>query len=294
MNVKSNSELVSTNQSTSIQGEDCDLTTVLPSSDNLHKKINDIKQSLIASGSTSMPMVVNKTSVQSESDSNKATTVLAPSEKVSDEAKKYWATLDLYNNSKVAFNKRSKSVRLKREKLNSEWQARFQLNQTQHQTPQKQQQPAPNFKYLEETPVQKHDPQTCKCVKCSIIYHETLIKSVSDMKTSMCRKCSIKLTACKCATSSSSSMASFSDSASIVSNPTETTKKPTSPETPIIDNINRHPKKSEFNQFDEKLFNIKNELVTDQLSNYTKSTFHYIFKYHIFSSSKGKSKRNKS
>lgn len=294
MNVKSNSELVSTNQSTSIQGEDCDLTTVLPSSDNLHKKINDIKQSLIASGSTSMPMVVNKTSVQSESDSNKATTVLAPSEKVSDEAKKYWATLDLYNNSKVAFNKRSKSVRLKREKLNSEWQARFQLNQTQHQTPQKQQQPAPNFKYLEETPVQKHDPQTCKCVKCSIIYHETLIKSVSDMKTSMCRKCSIKLTACKCATSSSSSMASFSDSASIVSNPTETTKKPTSPDTPIIDNINRHPKKSEFNQFDEKLFNIKNELVTDQLSNYTKSTFHYIFKYHIFSSSKGKSKRNKS
>lgn len=260
MNVKSNSELVSTNQNNSIQEEDCNSTALLPCSDNLHKKINDIKESLIASGSTSMPTVASETcDLQSEGNNiNKTTTVLAPLEKVSDEAKKYWATLDLYNNSKVAFNKRSKSVRLKREKINSEWQARFQQNQIQQQTPQKQQQP-PNFKYLEETPVQKHDPETCKCVKCSIIYHETLIKSVSDMKSSICRKCSIKSTGCKCATSSSSSMASFSDTVSNVSN-AEATKKPT--ETPTIDNGTKHPKKSEFNQFDEKLFNIKNELVT--------------------------------
>jgi hypothetical protein len=233
------------------------------SSDCLNKKINDIKQTLIMSGSTSMPTVTSKSnSAQAEK-----LTVLTPLEKVSDEAKKYWATLDLYNNSKVAFNKRSKSVRLKREKLNSEWQSRFQM-QTQTQTPQKQQ-PNSSFKSLEETPQQKHDPETCKCVKCSIIYHETLIKSVSDMKGSMCRKCSSKLVACKCCTSSSSSMASFSDTSSSVSS--GDTKKTPEIERQELATAQPHDtgkvhKNNEFNRFEEKLFNIKNELVTDKFT----------------------------
>ena len=187
-------------------------------------------------------------------------TVLTAEERVSHEAKEYWATLDLYNNSKMAFNKRSKSVRLKREKLNSEWQSRFS-NHTQ--TPQKQV-ATPRLLKLDDTqtPQQKHDPETCKCVRCSIVYHETLIKSVSDMKTSICRKCANKMIACKCCSSSASSI-SFSEdsSSSSIANDKKEADNTTAKSDENIDVIPAK-KANEFNQFEEKLFNIKNELVS--------------------------------
>ncbi len=102
-------------------------------------------------------------------------TILLPSEKVSDAAREYWATLDLYNNSKMAFNKRTKSVRLKREKLNKELLNTGKVNMT----PVPQRLVFNSDQHLTGTQQQSHNPETCKCVKCSIVYHETIIKNVS-------------------------------------------------------------------------------------------------------------------
>lgn len=236
-----------------------DASAATDSESNFNKKINDIKQSLITIGSPSLNLEsVNKKSI------------LLPLEKVSNEAREYWATLDLYNNSKVAFNKRSKSVQLKREKLNNELESRLQVS-----TPQKQYIKKLDRNHLEEpqaTPQQKHDPETCKCVRCTIDYHESIIKSVSDMKSTMCRKCSSKIMSCKCSCSSSSSM-SFSEASSVGSSIEESKKTSDNVdknESKKSNKINikedkdcpvKEPKKQELNRFEEKLFNIKNELV---------------------------------
>ena len=163
----------------------------------LNKKINEIKSSLASSGSPAI--------VESKLSHKK---ILSPLEKVSNEAKEYWATIDLYNNSKVAFNKRSKSVRLKREKLNTEWK-------NLHNSPVKDQ----SINRPEST--HAHNPDECKCVKCTISYHETLIKSGKASDTP--KKQQLK------------------------QEPQELPKS--------------NDQSSEMPQFEEKLFNIKSELV---------------------------------
>lgn len=161
-------------------------------------------------------------SVNKTTSTNTITTVkktLAPDERISSEAKAYWATIDLYNNSKMAFNKRMKSVKLKREKLNIEIK-QYETNE-----------PAATTSPPILTNVLKHkednfldEEETCSCVKCSIVYHESLIKGTTDLNTQS-RPCN------KCSSSSSSSSASI-----------------------------QSPRQTK-NTFDEKLFTIKNELV---------------------------------
>lgn len=171
--------------------------------------------------------------------------VLLPTEKVSTEAREYWATLDLYNNSKMAFNKRTRSVRLKREKLNSEWLQMSGVNRDESNNPilgvAKQQIPT-SVKLMSQ---QRHDPETCKCVKCSIVYHESLIRGVNDTKSAVCRKCGVKLVACTCCTSSSGSMGSSEEQVSVEKIESGTTGQ---------SNVKK-------DEFEKKLFDIKNELV---------------------------------
>lgn len=154
------------------------------------------------------------------------TVILSPEEKVSNEAKEYWATIDLYNNSKMAFNKRLKSVKLKREKLNIELNQR---NQTKEDT---------SLSKSKEHHQLDSDTQ-CTCVKCSINYHESIIKQVNDTKT--CNKNQNEHDLAKQSTSSINSNTTISNNNEIVL--TELTKK------------------QDVNQIEEKLFNIKNELV---------------------------------
>jgi hypothetical protein len=169
------------------------------------------------------PNVNKTTSTNTPAAATTTTTVkkaLAPDERISSEAKAYWATIDLYNNSKMAFNKRMKSVKLKREKLNIEIK-QYETDETISSS------------ILTNVLKQKEDnlleEETCSCVKCSIVYHESLIKGTTDLNTQTrpCNKCS----------SSTSSSSSSSSSASIQS-----------------------PRQTK-NNFDEKLFTIKNELV---------------------------------
>jgi hypothetical protein len=67
----------------------------------------------------------------------------------------------------------------------------------------------------------------CNCVKCSITYHESYIKGVYDDHMIYCKKCKLKLANCKCCLRKLSTNCSND---------------------PIL-------------QFEEKLLNIKNEMV---------------------------------
>ena len=188
---------------------------------------------------------------------NSSAVVLSPLEKISNEAREYWATLDLYNNSKMAFNKRSKSVKLKREKLNTEWQKRLQVQAVAGEDKA----PRP----LHETAA---DSEQCKCVKCSISYHESLIQ-----KEAVCKRCNSKLLACKCCSSSSHSMGGGSDAANtslclkkVITSSSfghKTLKAPSQTSTNETYSDNTAPiPKNEFTKFEEKLFDIKHELVS--------------------------------
>lgn len=137
------------------------------------------------------------------------------------EAKEYWATIDFFNNSKIAFNKRIKSVKLKREKINIEIKERNarQVNE------QKFIRNSLNESFINQ--------DLCNCVKCSIIIHEALIQGLQNVHEILCKKCHSKLNNCKCKQN----------------NPSQ---------------VNENSKRlwaNESNNFEQKLLNIKNELV---------------------------------
>jgi len=185
---------------------------------------------------------------------NKNGNRLGMEEKISNEAKEYWATIDLYNNSKLAFNKRCKSVKLKRDKLNVEIGKR-KTGGLGRLEEQEQNEIGENAKE-----VKADQMELCSCVKCSIVYHEAMIKGITDINAIVCKKCSNKLIGCKCCSSNLSSASLASSSRASIENLESQTKT-------VLGGLEGGPKakqspvKDEFTQFDEKLFNIKNELV---------------------------------
>lgn len=219
------------------------------SSHVLPSKINNIKMNLLNTNNNNANLC-SSLFTSSTTTSNACSTVLLPEEKVSNEAKEYWATIDLYNNSKIAFNKRLKSVKLKREKINAEMSNRNQLKQTTCTRA------LDNPNHLSE------QAEPCTCVKCSIVYHESLIKGIVSSSSTApsaasvsvaCSKC--KLNNCKCCLASNSSSSSTNSdlSSNLDDKPRSKDFESTAKKSPGF--------KEEFDQFEEKLFNIKNELV---------------------------------
>lgn len=167
--------------------------------------------------------------------------------KLSNEAREYWATIDFYNNSKMAFNKRCKSVKLKREKLNVELKQREECLKSKH---------VRASAAFAETQQQCNEQESsaCTCVKCSIVYHESLIKGINPV--TQCNKCNLKSsTGCKCCTATSPTN----------TNPTESQLQQQQPQQlPTKPNATTGLK-DDFNQLEQKLFNIKHELVCDPI-----------------------------
>lgn len=228
-------------------------------SDLMSNKVNNIKINLMNSSSSLNSNTTNNTTCNN-------LVVLSPEEKVSNEAKEYWATIDLYNNSKLAFNKRLKSVKIKREKINAEINLRNQTKQ--------------DFNNLSNTNLKNnnHNANTtaepCMCVKCTIVYHESVIKRVvqvsNEIKTNLCNKCCKNLINYKCCNSneqtSKVSLSSICSNATMSNNNFSEALSLTS--TSSLNNSSECSDtkkipfiKEELNQFEDKLFNIKNELV---------------------------------
>jgi hypothetical protein len=272
--------------------------------DNSNSTLSGIENSLVFKHLNGLNSISNNSaSLQSSSSSSttsSATSVpiaklLTPDERISNEVREYWATIDLYNNSKMAFNKRCKSVKLKREKLNAEIKKRY--------SEQSHVKPAESISSTATSEAINFETNTnnsslCTCVKCSIAYHEAKIKGITDVNEIICSKCSNKLLICKCCsfhsssnsldtnsstTAPSSIATSSSTSNSIVNNsqisnlkvsiqtpvsttPTNTQVCPASPKSsselqPQTNLNNKKTTNNGFVQFEEKLFNIKNELV---------------------------------
>lgn len=167
-------------------------------------KVSAIKQNLLnastASTFSSVSSAAPPLTTVTSSSNIVPTVVLSPEEKVSNEAKEYWATIDLYNNSKMAFNKRLKSVKLKREKLNIEFSQRQQQTQLKPTTqndstttidPITATNTSSCLLLTTKSPATTDTQSTqCMCVKCSIVYHESVIKSkVGTAGTKTCAKC---------------------------------------------------------------------------------------------------------
>jgi hypothetical protein len=289
-------------------------------------KVNIIKQNLL-NASTSSSLGVTTTEAVEAIPTTSTATVLSPEEKVSNEAKEYWATIDLYNNSKMAFNKRLKSVKLKREKLNIELCQRKQ----QHLKKNLHDSTLTNCSLdtassmtttsscllskcnrdatvaLENNLSDTETAQQCMCVKCSILYHESLIKGRGGTVTKTCAKCNKISSQCKCCCqnlsckssceqtttslfdsavtatpkvstvsigsngtllSNNSDLMSLKSSSSIISNSSinNTINSESSLSSTNVTSTNTKqlstPIKQELNQLDDKLFNIKNELVS--------------------------------
>lgn len=155
------------------------------------------------------------------------------------ETKEYWATIDFYNNSKIAFNKRLKSVKLKREKLN------FELNERKTRSFEKHKLVTNNI----NEPYADQD--LCNCVKCTIIIHEALIQGLQNVHEMLCKRCHSKLKICRCNPS----------------NENFNTKENTSSDNDYKKTLMNSDQKNisssgDVSNFEEKLLNIKNELVS--------------------------------
>ena len=193
---------------------------------------------------------------------NSETTKLTVEERVSADAKEYWATIDFYNSSKLAFSKRCRSVKANRQMIDDE------LKKRQHQLPQPQQATSTHT---------THDQQPCTCVQCSIAYHETVIKSLSTSSSSTVCVTSSKNSNTtsnnqpgkpnETMLTASASNSSCSIDSSVSSSSSAHLPLPTTTAISVLDavNVSAHSSCSssseEFSQFDEKLFSIKNELV---------------------------------
>lgn len=220
--------------------------------DDLEEEDNmdtDVSYSEIVNLNSLKKSIFNK----EEKETNKITRIIAPEEKLSHEAKEYWATIDFYNNSKMAFNKRCKSVKLKREKLNAEMKQRHhQLNNNNNKKKQEE---------IKETQVEK----VCTCVKCSILYHEAMIKGFSNLN-----EIQTKMANCKCCSTHSNHLNNRTNSTTN----NETNTENLNDKKTLNTNTNNTNVKD---KFEEKLFNIKNELVSFKnkqvVQKYFKSSF---------------------
>ena len=245
--------------------------------EQITKKINNLKMSLLNNSNAN----TNNSSKFNFNNETGGNSILSPEERVSHEAKEYWATIDLYNNSKLAFNKRCKSVKQKRDKLNAEL---FKRQEQHHQQQQKSltvdvcndnnntvilddnQQLPMSPSNIKVNTIEPHE--LCTCVKCSIVYHEALIKGITDIHAIVCKKCKNKLVHCKCCSSYQTSPLlgncnsnGFTLSPSLSTSSSNTSSNRFSVSSISTENIGRTTSKDEFVQFEDKLFNIKNELV---------------------------------
>ena len=208
--------------------------------------------------------------LNSKSNGNGSGKQLGMDEKISNEAKEYWATIDLYNNSKMAFNKRCKSVKVKRDKLNVELAKRKTKDLSRVE--EKVEEHVENGKQQQQEEPAEAQIELCSCVKCAIVYHEALIKGITDIHAIVCKKCNSKLISCKCCSSNLSSASLSAGNSSALTNLTSSSRN-------SVENLDSQsrmngvdvvktkpatttPFKEEFSQFDEKLFNIKSELVS--------------------------------
>ena len=105
--------------------------------------------------------------LNSKSNGNGSGKQLGMDEKISNEAKEYWATIDLYNNSKMAFNKRCKSVKVKRDKLNVELAKRKTKDLSRVE--EKVEEHVENGKQQQQEEPAEAQIEICSCVKCAIV-----------------------------------------------------------------------------------------------------------------------------
>ena len=236
--------------------------------EQIAKKINNLKMNYLSSQSTNLATTVTKSS-----NLNCESRILSPEERLSNEAREYWATIDLYNNSKMAFNKRCKSVKQKRDKLNAELQKRHQDQIQQQQrlsievnnietTMVLSEEPFSPSKTNDQSQAQHNQQELCTCVKCSIVYHEALIKGITDIQAIVCKKCKNKLINCKCCSSYMSTNGNGNGCLSPTPSSNSTGNNRFSMSSLSTEQNVRQSIKDEFVQFEDKLFNIKNELVS--------------------------------
>ena len=213
-----------------------------------------------------LKMVSNYENCAEKTDTSNNANKLNPEEKVSNDAKEYWATIDFYNNSKMAFNKRCKSVKAKRDKLNDEIRKREE---------EKHPVVINTLTTTTTTTAHCHSNEACMCVKCSIVYHESVIKNINSRTGEQLKVCctSTKLgkvvessaSVSPSASSSSSSISATSGSINRLSSTSDLPEKSAQQtnSSSVVQQLNSSTSsgKEEFGQLDEKLFNIKNELV---------------------------------
>jgi hypothetical protein len=198
----------------------------------------------------------------------------------------------------MAFNKRVRSVKAKRDKLNAELKQRQQessnntdTDSTTNKSTNKEDEKTAIVANSGEKEEANEETNACTCVKCSIVYHEAKIKgtTTSEIKCALsCSRCQQKLVNCKCCkttttttcendittanhhssstalnmspvSSSSNHLNSGGDSAKVV-NLSASSSSPNSSYSSSSSSTSQSLK-NEFVQFENKLFNIKNELV---------------------------------
>lgn len=200
----------------------------------------------------------------------------------------------------MAFNKRVRSVKAKRDKLNAELKQRQQESSnnseidsttTTNKSTNKEDEKTAIVTNSGEKEETNEESNACTCVKCSIVYHEAKIKgtTTSEIKCALsCSRCQQKLVNCKCCKTttttttcendittanhhssstalnmspvSSTNHLNSGDSAKVV-NLSASSSSPNSSYSSSSSSSTSQSLKNEFVQFENKLFNIKNELV---------------------------------
>ncbi|CAF0894003.1 unnamed protein product [Brachionus calyciflorus] len=214
-------------------GEEEDDSVIVDSIiDSNHYNLNNLKQIFLQTNSNNP---IESISIGSK---------LNADEKLSQETKKYWATIDFYNNSKLAFSKRLKSVKSKRDKLDREMRNKNLKKE--------------NVTNVVKSPIDEKLEEMCTCVKCAIVIHEAHIRGCHNIHEILCTKCHTQIDLCKCCIRNENNKGIIS----VDVNLTETGKLESDLHSPKTNNCSDNIiVKNGFSQFEEKLFNIKNELV---------------------------------
>lgn len=105
----------------------------------------------------------------------------------------------------------------------------------------------------------------CSCVKCTIAYHEALIKGITDVNLIMCKKCKLKLLACKCCLRNQRPPS-----------PSSETDTPTLNLSTKLAQMSPTPSETSYFDLENKLFAIKNELL--HLNESTNDIFEFMLK----------------
>lgn len=127
----------------------------------------------------------------------------------------------------------------------------------------------PNGPKLTES---EYNANKCKCVKCTIAYHEALIKGITDINLIICKKCKLKLIGCKCCLRNRPTDNNSEQNDSTASN--DTSMNLLSPK--FTPTTSTQMDTSSYFYLENKLFLIKNELL--HLNESTNDIFDYMLK----------------